>query len=862
MSQVGICEISSRHIMTTLSDTAKQLRPPDLEGEKGGFFCVVTIVGIFLVMAAASLVSGYLPTHDAIEFHGLSHYFYRAFERGVVPYWNPYSQTGTPFFNNYQSFQLMLPSQFVFIAFQKITGCTTLTTYVLHHFFMYFIFILGTFFTVRAILRSIGNDGNGNHISLMFSLILLMACFPIFMRMAAILFLIPFITFFLLQFFYAKNLHRKGLYLFLTSFLISASLNVYIPIWLFFYLMMFLILSFVFKIADIKTTLRFFIGKVGGLWTGISLIVSFCIAAPVIALYCELHNGFVYIPTVRFLQKNGNNLIKFFASDLRESLFSEGFYVNVKISLTSGNLLGMLIEPFQYLINGIASSEVVLYLGPFVLMGIWIALKKARSRYTYVFLITGLLTLLVSCNFSSRVDAEASIFQHALLTMFPFMRMSDVFQNGGSLFLFCLVILGAIGFQQIPSTDKRRVFLIIPFLFPLLKYGLVVLWIRVSRYFASPRFSIYHLKYVLLLAILCVVVAAIILGVVFLARYLNRISFTRLYRLSMIVLFMDLLVFGIFHVNSINKVANRRYFDYVKQEHLLTREPERAFINYRIPFAFCGYEKYFETIGVLNGRLFNTFYGIEMYKVQKTAFPYAVYTMRSNRLHRPYFADWDHLYMTTSFYDYLVHVAIDKQLITSSVVSPILNFFPAANVITVSNKYEAVERINASEPDFLRSHIFIERGIGSTASEPELLKLFQKSNYVKYTEEEVDNVDKKKNLRYPPNPDVDLSVIDYDINHLRINVTTPYDGYFYFGDGYNRHWKAFVDGNKTVIEKANINFKSVYTPKGDHRIEFVYDPVFFRYSLYLYLVGNILFVIFLGIALTALKIGKGEQSDG
>ncbi len=56
---------------------------------------------IFIVLANLMLASNYLPIHDAIEWHGVFHYFYNAVERGVMPYWNPYSQTGTPFFNNF-----------------------------------------------------------------------------------------------------------------------------------------------------------------------------------------------------------------------------------------------------------------------------------------------------------------------------------------------------------------------------------------------------------------------------------------------------------------------------------------------------------------------------------------------------------------------------------------------------------------------------------------------------------------------------------------------------------------------------------------------------------------------------------------
>ncbi len=829
--------------MTAFLRTARQvLELSDMESRRGNAAFVSGIVLLFIFMAATSLLTGYLPTHDAIEFHGLSHYFYTSLERGVIPYWNPYSQTGTPFFNNYQSFQLLLPSQFAFVLFQKVTGCTSLTAYVLHHFFMYFVFILGAYFTIRIITRN-------NSVGFLFAIVLLMACFPVFMRMAAIHCLIPLITYFLLLFLQEQESFKKGLYLFVVSYIISASLNVYIPVWLLFYLLVLVPLLFIFKAADIRHTFQFLMSRTGLSWLGTSAIVSLCVAAPVFALYNEIRYGSVYIPTIRFLQKNGNNLVKFFASDLRESLFSERFYLNAKISLTSANVAGLILEPFQHFIHGFVSSEVVLYVGVFSLMTVCLAVVKVRNVYTHIFLIIGGLTLLLSCNFKTQVGYPISIFQTSLLAVFPFLKMSDVFQNGGTLILFCLVILGARGFQEIPSVRGRKILLIVPLLLAALKYSLLPVVMAAVKYLTDPGFRIETSRDLLVPALLAGSIVAIIALALLAAKLLSRLGFARLYRLSIIILLVDLLIFAAFHVRYLNKVANRQYFGYVSSERLLKNGPETRFINYRVPFSFSGFEKYFKPLRIRRERLFNTFYGHEIYKVQKAAFPCAVHAMQAKSEDKRYFADWDHLYMTTYYYDYLVNLPVDKQLITSNVTSPILNFYRAANVVRASDKYDAIEAIRNSDADYLRKHLIIEDHIRTNRSFQGASKLFRPENHVVYTQKEMESLRDRDLPRLAPNPDVTLRVTDYDINHLRLKVDTPYDGYLYFGDGYNRHWKAFLDGKEARIEKANINFKSVRTPRGQHSIDFFYDPMLFRYSLYVYLIGNILFVTVLGVAL-------------
>jgi hypothetical protein len=785
-------------------------------------FAHIVLGVIFILVGSFWISTGYQPSHDVIEVHGLSHYFYSSIARGIIPYWNPYTQTGTPFFPYFQAGGFLTPLQFFCIFLQVLTGCTTLTTYVLHYLLMYYIFIVGTYYTLRLITTN-------NAISLIFSIVLFLASFPAFMRQnIQPFFLIPFITFFLLMFFSESRNTRKGFYLFIISFLCAISLHRWIPMFLLFYLLLFVILVFGLRIADLKMNLRFLASKSGIVWIAASIIVIILIVSPIVVLYYELSYNTEYFPTVRFLQKNGRNLVHLYASDIGEKLLSEGFTDNIKVSTTLGNFIGVLFEPFQSVFGIAVSSEVTLYVSILSLLCSAIALVKYKTRYPHLFLVIAGLTFLLSCNFREQIFAQASIPQHILITLFPFLNMSDVLQNAGVLSLFCLMIPGAVGFQEMLE-GRRKFPWIIPILFPLYKY------IVFSPSVISETLFVYQMLLVFSTLFLIALLLVMRTGYAMM-NTLYRLDVKTFQYLAVAVLFLDLLLFNVFHIVYLNRVLNNKYFTYLHQENLAHTKLEREFLNYRVPFS-----------PAVPSQEFSSFFGHEIYSVEKAAFPSIVKVIRSKVSGEKYLANWDHFYMTTYYYDYLVNVKYEKQAVTSHIITPILNFFPKEDAIVVDSKYDAVAQLNQWNLTDLRKYIVLENvphpsQLRNTRTS-DVSQLFDPSYYVRYTQEELDNFDRNLHIQFLANGDVSLKISDYDINHLSLMVETPYDGYVSFGDGYSKHWKAWLDGQQTTIEKTNVNFKSVYVPKGTHTVDFLFDPVLFRYSLYLYVIGNVVFLV-------------------
>ena len=84
----------------------------------------------------------------------------------------------------------------------------------------------------------------------------------------------------------------------------------------------------------------------------------------------------------------------------------------------------------------------------------------------------------------------------------------------------------------------------------------------------------------------------------------------------------------------------------------------------------------------------------------------------------------------------------------------------------------------------------------------------------------------------------------------RITADTKSQGncFLFFGATYLPGWKAFVDKAETVIHKTNHGFMGIVVPKGEHKVEFVYEPKSFVLGKYLSLILNL--VMFGGLVLT------------
>lgn len=86
-------------------------------------------------------------------------------------------------------------------------------------------------------------------------------------------------------------------------------------------------------------------------------------------------------------------------------------------------------------------------------------------------------------------------------------------------------------------------------------------------------------------------------------------------------------------------------------------------------------------------------------------------------------------------------------------------------------------------------------------------------------------------------------------SHVQLKTNSDQDGYLVVLDGFYPGWKAFVDGNETLIHRTNYAFKGILLPRGEHLVDLRYQPKSLIY-------GGIISGLSLLIAITSLFISR------
>jgi hypothetical protein len=71
----------------------------------------------------------------------------------------------------------------------------------------------------------------------------------------------------------------------------------------------------------------------------------------------------------------------------------------------------------------------------------------------------------------------------------------------------------------------------------------------------------------------------------------------------------------------------------------------------------------------------------------------------------------------------------------------------------------------------------------------------------------------------------DVRLVSYEPERVTIEADLTSPGYLVLTDAYYPGWLALVDGEPAEILRADYYFRAVFLPQGEHRLEFVYDPL-------------------------------------
>ena len=71
-------------------------------------------------------------------------------------------------------------------------------------------------------------------------------------------------------------------------------------------------------------------------------------------------------------------------------------------------------------------------------------------------------------------------------------------------------------------------------------------------------------------------------------------------------------------------------------------------------------------------------------------------------------------------------------------------------------------------------------------------------------------------------------ITKYSANNVKGKVVTDKEALLFLADNNYPGWKAYLDGKETEILNANYTFRAIMVPKGEHSVEFSYQPESFR----------------------------------
>ncbi|MBI2911752.1 MAG: YfhO family protein, partial [Chloroflexi bacterium] len=105
----------------------------------------------------------------------------------------------------------------------------------------------------------------------------------------------------------------------------------------------------------------------------------------------------------------------------------------------------------------------------------------------------------------------------------------------------------------------------------------------------------------------------------------------------------------------------------------------------------------------------------------------------------------------------------------------------------------------------------------------------------------------------------EVRVERYEPAHVSIAAKTSMAGFLVLTDAYYPGWRALVNGEERRILLANYLYRAVPLEAGDHRVEFVYEPVSLRWGLAV----TALALLVVGLVVVgALVQGKRQKEKG
>jgi hypothetical protein len=213
-----------------------------------------------------------------------------------------------------------------------------------------------------------------------------------------------------------------------------------------------------------------------------------------------------------------------------------------------------------------------------------------------------------------------------------------------------------------------------------------------------------------------------------------------------------------------------------------------------------------------------------------------------------------------SYQNYLPNVGVISgidyfQEIDALLRSPYSEFLSVANNLKFENQIKLLRTFNVGYMVSFRE--LPERGVRLIRRFPEYFSWLYKVDNTfprvmivarsSVEKDPVKTLQRLASLDFDPNTEVILNeavkshslarlqaqakITSHKNSRVTIDATTNEAGILVLAESYYPGWKAYVDGNETTLLKANHFYRAVELSKGDHIVEFIYDPLSFRVGM-------------------------------
>jgi len=105
-------------------------------------------------------------------------------------------------------------------------------------------------------------------------------------------------------------------------------------------------------------------------------------------------------------------------------------------------------------------------------------------------------------------------------------------------------------------------------------------------------------------------------------------------------------------------------------------------------------------------------------------------------------------------------------------------------------------------------------------------------------------------------------IIKYQPNRILIQTSSKQPGFLVLSESFYPGWKASIDGKETKIYRANYFLRAVYLPEGEHKVEFVYEPLSFKIGLFVSLLALLMLASIWPLSRLVLNLSLWETTLG